>query len=318
MRLTYISYLRVMAMMMVVLYHCLCYYTPVWNYDDAVMVNAYYYLAHFLNHIDMTMFVFISGFLYACNLNRGGYCDTSKFIKNKIKRLLAPFIFWAIVVCLLISKKTFGEFIIYGASHLWFLGMLFFLFMMFHLSRNLWTGFSERKEKVVFIIMLVLSIVLIRVPSNPGCIIYQTFSYMYVFYAGIIVCKHGISMKRALSCKHVLLSLLILGGLSCIDISGIKYIIKPISLWAVVSIFIYVRASYLKDSCVVRTLDSCSMGIYLIHHVMIQYVLEYSVARYYMNEYLLLPFAAFPVILLLSLMMTVVMRRIPYLKFVVG
>lgn len=71
MRLTYISYLRVMAMLMVVLYHCLCYY-GVWGYDDAVTVNAYSCLASFLNYIDMPLFVFISGYLYAHILKRGG------------------------------------------------------------------------------------------------------------------------------------------------------------------------------------------------------------------------------------------------------
>lgn len=318
MRLTYVSYLRVMAMMMVVLYHCLCYYTSVWNYDDAVTIDAYYCLACFLNHIDMPMFVFISGFLYACKLNRGGYCDTSKFIKSKIKRLLAPFIFWAIVVCLLISEKTFGEFIIYGASHLWFLGMLFIMFLIFHLSKNLWMNFSRKMENLAFIVLLLLSIALLRVPSNPGFIVYQTISYMYVFYAGIVICKRETLLTDTQSCKNMLPGLLTLLILSCIDIPGGRYIMKPISLWAVVCIFMYVRVLPFKENAILKTLDSCSMGIYLIHHVMIQFVLEYAAARNYMNEHLWLPFVAFPLIFVLSLVMTIFIKKIPYLKFVVG
>ena len=317
MRLTYISYLRVMSMLMVVLYHCLCYY-GVWGYDDAVTVSAYTCFARFLNYIDMPMFIFISGFLYAHVLKWGGYNNLWDFIRNKCKRLLVPFGFWAVIVSVFISNKSFSDFLICGASHLWFLGTLFFQFGIFHFTKNVWTGFSEKKERLVFTIMLVLSVALIKVPSNPGFIIYQTFGYMYVFYAGIIVCMRGMSMSRALSYKQTLLSLLILFCLSCSDFQLGKYIMKSLSLWVVVSIFMYAQTLYLRDNSIVRTLDSCSMGIYLLHHVILQYVLSYSMTHTYMNENLWLPFATFPVVLLLSLLMTLFMHRIPYLKSVVG
>lgn len=315
MRLTYISYLRVMAMLMVVLYHCLCYY-GVWGYDDAVTVSGYTCFARFLNYIDMPIFIFISGFLYARILKWGGYNNLWHFIRSKCKRLLIPFWFWAVIVSIFISKKSFGDFIIYGASHLWFLGMLFFQFVIFHFTKSVWTRLSEKKERQVFIIMLVLSVALVKVPSNPGFIIYQTFCYMYVFYAGIIVCMR--EMSRDLSYKQTLLSLLILLGVSCIDFRLGKYIIKPLSLWVVVSVFMYARTLHLRDNSIVRTLDSCSMGVYLLHHVILQYVLSYSMTHTYMNENLWIPFATFPVVLLLSLLMTLFIHKIPYLKFVVG
>lgn len=37
---------------------------------------------------------------------------------------------------------------------------------------------------------------------------------------------------------------------------------------------------------------------------MIQYVLEYSVIRHYINEYLWLPFVAFPLVCIMSLVLT--------------
>lgn len=189
--------------------------------------------------------------------------------------------------------------------------------MIFHLSRNVWTEFSENNERIVFTIMLVLSVVLIKVPSNPGFIIYQTLSYMHVFYAGVIVCKRRKSISKTLSYKYTLLSFLIIFCLSCIGFRLGKYIMKPLSLWAVVSIFMYAQTLHLKDSSVVRRLDSCSMGIYLVHHVILQYVLSYSITHDYMNEYLWIPFGAFPFVLVLSLVITMFIKN-PYLRFVVG
>ena len=65
-RLPYVSLLRVIAMLLIVIYHSLCFYTGRWwhlsSYSDVVRV--WYILSIPVVNIGLTLFVFISGFLF--------------------------------------------------------------------------------------------------------------------------------------------------------------------------------------------------------------------------------------------------------------
>ena len=88
-QLHFISYMRVTAMVMVVIYHCVSYYC-VWDFPG-FRSDIYGIFAKFLNYIDMPAFVFVSGYLYSFNLLGGGkYKNNKKFIEGKCKRLLLP------------------------------------------------------------------------------------------------------------------------------------------------------------------------------------------------------------------------------------
>lgn len=315
-RYTYISYLRVIAMFMVVMNHALDYYTPIWNYQDSVQIPLYYALARILNYIDMPIFVLVSGFLYYYQIEKGAYIKKLDFAKGKAKRLFIPFLVWSAIVVLFISNKSYIEFIVYGASHLWFLGMLLILFMLFHSTQRIWSKFTCRQETVAFAIMFLVSIVNIRIPSNPGFILHQVFAYMYVFYAGMMMRKHSIYIKHNRVGGGV--GLLAIVILCVIDVKGIAYLMKPLTLWTVVNIFMYAQSHQWNDSQVIRIFDSCSMGIYLIHHVLIQYFLTYSEMREVMNTHLWMPFVICPVLVVLSLALTLLLKKIPYIKVIIG
>lgn len=194
-RFTYISILRVTAMLMVVMNHCLDYYTPIWHYPNSVQVPIYHVMAKVLCDIELPIFVFVSGFLYHYQLERKGYSNNLNFIKGKIKRLLIPFLIWAAVIVTFISNQTYIEFIVYGASHLWFLGMLLILFLIFHSTRKIWTSFTAQKDSIAFAVMLFSALMILRIPPNPGVIIHQVFAYMYIFYAGMMIHKYNIYLN---------------------------------------------------------------------------------------------------------------------------
>lgn len=72
--------MRVTAMVMVVIYHCVSYYC-VWDFPG-FRSDIYGIFAKFLNYIDMPAFVFVSGYLYSFNLLGGG---NIKIIKNSLR-----------------------------------------------------------------------------------------------------------------------------------------------------------------------------------------------------------------------------------------
>lgn len=70
-----ISVMRVFAMLLVVLYHCLCPYTSIWDgspYGIGFHVMAWQVLDGMLMQIHLPIFFLISGYLYGFKRIRGG------------------------------------------------------------------------------------------------------------------------------------------------------------------------------------------------------------------------------------------------------
>ena len=59
-----ISIMRVMAMTMIICYHCMCFYGGIWTYLDAIHIPFWEKAAALFHTIGLNMFVFISGYLY--------------------------------------------------------------------------------------------------------------------------------------------------------------------------------------------------------------------------------------------------------------
>lgn len=90
-----ISFMRVCAMLLVVYYHCICFYTGNWKIHGALQRPDYNDIAFCLNCVHMPAFVYISGFLYAyLYLYKGKYRDGRTFLINKIRRLMVPYLLW--------------------------------------------------------------------------------------------------------------------------------------------------------------------------------------------------------------------------------
>ena len=59
-----ISVMRVMAMLMIIAFHSMCFYNGRWSKVDALYIPFWYKVSAFLDVVDLNMFVFISGYLY--------------------------------------------------------------------------------------------------------------------------------------------------------------------------------------------------------------------------------------------------------------
>lgn len=318
-----ISYLRVISTLMVVLFHCLCFYTHNWNYANAIYVPFYQSVAIFLNSLDMPMFVMLSGFLYCIKLQQGKYQTYKTFLANKTQRLLIPFLAWSLIVCYGLTEKSFGEFIIGGASHLWFLGMLFLLFCVIHPFRNVILKNTLRQDVWVLAIGTIISVLMLKAQANPGFIVRQVLHYFYVFYLGIMVGKH--SEKLDAIFQHYGGGKLLVTALAILAITTafpslreMRYIQKILCPAIVVMAFLWSNKIAWKESKIVSLLDSCSMGIYLVHHVLIVYLLSFTSAQLFLAQYPFMPLLLFPVVLLISLAFTYLLKSIPLINKIMG
>lgn len=76
--------MRVCTMLLVVYYHCICFYTPVWDVPGALQIPIYECMAFSLNAIHMPAFVYISGFcMLICIYTKGNTMMTVFSILTK-------------------------------------------------------------------------------------------------------------------------------------------------------------------------------------------------------------------------------------------
>lgn len=209
-----IVYIRITAMMMVVFFHCVCFYTHQWSYGE-LFVPEWQFTASFLNYIDMPVFVFISGYLYAyMKIEKEKYADNRLFLKEKAKRLILPYVVWTVInICLIPSTFDITR-ILQGYSHLWFLMMLMMVFIIVTVTQRIWTHFRLRHFIVSIGLLAVISVIpdILKMNMRWLCI-NLAIRYLPYFFLGIIMVRYnltewfvGIKYKRLIT----ILALLIL------------------------------------------------------------------------------------------------------------
>lgn len=129
-RLTYISHTRVVAMLMIVYYHCICCYSGAWpdgSIYSAYRLTFYQVLGTLMMNFHLPIFTIIAGFLYAYLSHNGHYNDKTKFIAGKFKRLIIPYIIVGLFIVFFQDIPIRWMYI--GISHLWYLLFLFECFL---------------------------------------------------------------------------------------------------------------------------------------------------------------------------------------------
>lgn len=132
-----IQQIRVAAMLIIVLYHCVCYY-GIWDeiFPAALRFDTIEYWRALCN-VALNAFVFISGLLYAkLYFTKEKYRDSKAMFRDKVCRLLVPYCIW---VCLALLIFPSGHAILdflSGAQHLWFLLMLMSIFAIIILLKG--------------------------------------------------------------------------------------------------------------------------------------------------------------------------------------
>ena len=98
----------------------------------------------------MPLFMALSGAVFSLSVNHGKYKGFVKFLKNKMHRLLLPFVLVTLLVSFplkyiagywqdsdnILRDVIIGQLFLQGNSHLWFLATLFIEFLLFWLLVN--------------------------------------------------------------------------------------------------------------------------------------------------------------------------------------
>ena len=329
-----IESMRVITMILVVFAHVTRMYTKNAAIPQGITDPFITVLTDWIYTFHMPAFVAISGAVYYfVKRERNGYNNTLAFVKNKLKRLLVPYVFFAVVVvvptlyyCNLIEgdfwKYNFNTFILVkGPRHLWYLIMLFNLLMLVNFCEE----YIFKYKKIVLLFTLLIhpfaSFFPIKIFQFESVIFYSLYfmlGYYFQYKRKTIMNYLGKVNKPFVS-----ILLMTLMGLvySLYYIFKIHHIfvsfscsILGISFLYLVSVMFCTKEKYTNNK-LFKLIDKNNFGLYLFHPMII-YIMFYNIKD--MNIYpwisILLIFVSSTII---SIILTKFIRAIG-LKRVVG
>lgn len=284
-KLTYVSLLRVFAMILIVIYHSLCFYTGRWWYlsSHTDVVRVWYILSIPIVNVGLTLFVFISGFLFGYHYYKNGkYRNITSFCKRKLRRLIIPYVLWGVIMVAFMPNAYKLENIFTGVAHLWFLLVLFELFVIV-LIYNYIISISKiknmmTKQSLIDVVIVFLSFMSIYVWVYFSTHLYflgltNTFYYLPIFLAGYFFAKYDY-YKYNKVCIPILLVFVgfsIILGLSLFGFKDGDTLYRIPSLFIACSSVIIIRRLILRFKVpgIVNSLDKNSLGIYIFNQFVV-------------------------------------------------
>ncbi len=314
-------------MIYIVIYHSLCYY-GVWSGDmGADFRYPYLWQIIYLSRFSLIAFVFISGFLYAKIYQTGRYSDTGTVIKKKLNRILLPYLGWGLLLVMIFPDIYSLWDLSYGISHLWFLSVLVILFAFIILLRQ------YVLNKYIIGLLLVLSIIesynyifYYRIP--PYFTLRETIIYLPAFLWGILCVSCQLPEKINRWHKAVFYPVLIFLTLFTAlnfyydHLPYNKYYFKIVQYLLLLFGYTFLKYKIHFESVhpALNHLDTHSLGIYIIHHIIIWAVILYipPVKPFMNHHYILAPIILFTVVFFLSWGLSALMHRNRFLRAMLG
>lgn len=296
--------MRVFAMLMVVALHSLCYYGN-WGFKECV-VQPYLDLSSLLNDIAMPLFMCISGYLFSKSLSKQEMSFVA-FVKKKFNRLIIPYLVWGGVQILLMPERYSLRQLLFGVSHLWFLLTLFWIFVIMYALKDYWNKF-ETKSNLLLIVVIFCLYPWFKYSHNV-LRISSVIKYLPYFIMGIMVYKNQIVKSYIIKVLIALVSfsMLIFIRFEHYDFFNnfVVYELCQVLGWLLIYVlFDFVLNIHFPDSNIVSYMDDLSMGIYIIHHIVILYCLQFVSVKTFLNDYWQIgPVAIFFVALIISIVL---------------
>lgn len=314
-RLLEINYLRALAIISVVAWHC--FFCPIFIWPmDPKGVNTYYlpWIANtLLPNADMPLFTFISGYLFEFLYeDKGKYREFKPFLVSKLNRLMIPFLILSVLNVATSYHEQFIDIIWGGGSHLWYIAMLFWCFMI------VW-GLKKISWPILNVIVIGVSLYLILKYLNHGYMplhlplgIHNSLFYFSFFALGGGIYKYKVKIFAVLHPYSLLIAIAYLvisffSGRGFPYVSQvanfIQYFLFLILIWLLCMILI--RRRCLRESKLLNTFCVYGFGIYVFHHWIAWDLCWWPPFHALLiQHYLLVPALMFPILLVVSYYIT--------------
>lgn len=215
--------LRVVFTIWILLYH---------SFNEYILKGAFNIQPHEelefmrgITNLVLQGFMFISGLLLARGyFNKGKYHDRGKFIKDKFKRLLIPYLFWSLA--LVVFYNVSGYEVICGAKHLWFLLCLFDLMVMSIIILPALNKTSKIVDIIICTFVLILPAVINQLNFRFVLGLKTSIIYLPSFMVGLFIVKYHLDelfVKMHKLTFYIITSLIFAGATVSIMANSLPY-----------------------------------------------------------------------------------------------
>lgn len=305
------------GILLVIFGHVVFCYTSAGAVSPAISSEAMVILKNIIYSFHMPMFVFVSGavFAYQLEIKKREY-SLVELVKKKFKRLMVPYyifsLLWVLPTMSLLHLRQpfiYARNLLFGIDprHLWYVMMLFEAFIFFYFLRWLC-----QKLHLPYYCIVLVSIVLYVTDSFvilPKITEYFQINSLLTYFLWFVLGYFFVLHKRYANCVAfgavvmTILSLCYNTFAFSQPILDITFAITGITLFYVLSLYTKNIITYSWYKLISRN----SFGIYLFH-AMIIYMLEYMCSSYKIKP-IILSILIFIAALIFSIIMTKGVRR---------
>lgn len=329
-RFTEISIMRVLAMIMIIAFHSMCFYNGRWEKVGAITIPFWTKTSVILDTIDLNMFVFISGYLYGyLYIFRNKYRHPSVVIRDKAIRLLIPYLFWGIPMVVVWPWNTWSN-LLYGIGHLWFLLMLFGVFTLTVILQML-NAQRIRFTRRVGVLLIVFGYVFWLVfskylnPSDFLCAT-KTLYYFPAFMVGYLCAKLRVGWLLPnwsyILLPFVLFALYVLVWHRLPLPWGLISLAKTLCSYAICVFLLIILSKATMfgwKERIVMEIERLSMGIYIFNQIVMDVVFTIpSWHHWFEMHWKVGPFLLFLIGFLPPMLLSYVFNRYKCLKWTIG
>lgn len=307
-----IDYLRAIAVILLVVWHCFFCTMFVWGVvsPQPDMMPFRILSAFFVVDAVMPLFTFISGYLFtALYTEKGKYRVFSAFVKNKVNRLLIPYIIFSLLIISTSYKLNYDNLLWGEGCHMWYCAMLFWCFMIG------W-GVKSLNNRVIGCLIMLISTSLVFAYPNfwflpvqlPLGIDNGLYYYSYFALGGVFFMYRDKFKKCNLLILWGIYAILFL--INIISLPIISRICSSIqtyifSLALCLTIMRINETGKIKSNKKIKQLCKYSFGIYVFHHWLAWDLVWFPPISYILRaHYFLFPFFLTIIVFGLSYLLT--------------
>lgn len=309
------------GILLVILGHVAMTYAPSSQITPCVPSDFMVALKQFIYTFHMPMFVFVSGavFAYQIEIKKREQALLPLAI-NKFKRLMIPFfvfgLLWVYPTMLLLGLRDPYSYLINGfvlaidPRHLWYVMMLFEVFIIFYLLLRVIDNMKFPKYSLAIVALIVYLLpwgkdfIFLQLASTKEYLLWFSLGYLFLLYKQPSAYVAGIATLISVA------SFFICDSLPS-DVTAICYGITGTSAMYLIS----KCTQSIANTRIYRWISPNSFGIYLFH-AMIIYMLEYALRTTPIHPILLSAFV-FAVSTTLSVIFTEIVRN-AHLGIIIG
>lgn len=346
-RLIFVNLTRIYAMMLVVVIHVASIPAPHFN-----TITPYEWwvsnMFHVLSKGGPPIFTMISGMLL---LGASRQQSFAEFFKKRFVRVLGPFIVWAVIYLIwrlyykgeILTLAQIRDAFLIGPMyyHLWFIQMILGLYIATPILR-VYIRNATRRDLSYFLMIWIITVSILPLVDRffdvrIGIQIFITTGYLGYFILGYYLKDVWLNnLQIVLALGIVVLSLLFTEWATFIlldqnqgqfdafflDYYSINMIIVSAGIFLILKSIPYDRLLEQRDRLRQRIVfvSSCSFGIYFVHVMMMELLADgvfgFRLSALSMNPLIAIPLASL-VTLLLSFVVTVLLKQIPYVRNIV-